>query len=247
MNIASLLRDQAEQRPSKKAVVFPQKSLKGNYTYKHLTFSELEDLSNFYAFIFKKEGLKIGHKVLLFVRPSLDFPALTFALYKIGAIPILIDPGMGKKNLLNSISKTDSWENISASNPLIQFNNAETSTLGGSFTNIGKSNQLTGTLLAMEIDQTSEVLETYNAVLILKMVERDEFSDSLYQSQYTTIREQLLNNERSRGYSNWLTEAKKLAFEDRAKYYSDPDFNNLSLAVLDSKLVSKLILFFIRT
>ena len=107
MNIASLLRDQSKQRPSKKAVVFPQKSLRGNYTYRHLTFSELEDLSNFYAFILKKEGLEIGHKVLLFVRPSLDFTALTFALYKIGAVPILIDPGMGKKNLLNSISQVE--------------------------------------------------------------------------------------------------------------------------------------------
>jgi len=107
MNISSLLRNQSQERPSKKAVLFPQKLLKGKYDYKHLTFSELEDLSNFYAFILKKEGIKTGTKVLLFVRPSLDFSSLTFALFKVGAIPILIDPGMGKKNLLKSIAQVN--------------------------------------------------------------------------------------------------------------------------------------------
>ena len=58
-----------------------------------------------YGFILQKEGITKNTKVLLFLRPSLDFTALTFALFKIGAIPILIDPGMGKKNLIHSISQ----------------------------------------------------------------------------------------------------------------------------------------------
>jgi len=33
------------------------------------------------------------------VRPSIDFFALTFALFKVGAVPVLIDPGMGIRNL----------------------------------------------------------------------------------------------------------------------------------------------------
>ena len=33
------------------------------------------------------------------VPPSLEFFALTFALFKAGAVPVLIDPGMGVKNL----------------------------------------------------------------------------------------------------------------------------------------------------
>lgn len=36
-------------------------------------------------------------------------------------------------------------------------------------------------------------------------------------------------------YLHLLTEAKKLAFEDRAKYYADPDFNNIPLDQLISK------------
>ena len=39
----------------------------------------------------------------------------------------------------------------------------------------------------------------------------------------------------SSDYIHLFTEAKKLAFEDRAKYYSDPDFNS----ILANKLISK--------
>ena len=39
-------------------------------------------------------------KVLLMVRPSPEFIALTFALFKTGAVPVLIDPGMGVNRLL---------------------------------------------------------------------------------------------------------------------------------------------------
>ena len=43
------------------------------------------------------------------------------------------------------------------------------------------------------------------------MTSKDEFNDSLYQEQYTSIRDRLLNAERSRGFTRWLTEAKKSA------------------------------------
>ena len=41
------------------------------------------------------------------------------------------------------------------------------------------------------------------------MTSIDAFDDSLYQTEYNSIRDQLLNTERSRGYTNWLTNAKK--------------------------------------
>lgn len=42
-------------------------------------------------------------RTLLFVKPCLDFSVITFALFKVGAVPVLIDPGMGIPNLLNSV------------------------------------------------------------------------------------------------------------------------------------------------
>lgn len=106
MNIAHRLTENAKKFPEKKAVVFPYFNVKEKkYNYNSLTFKELEVLSNRYAIQLEKMGLKKGDKTLLFLRPSLDFPAMTFALFKLGVIPVFIDPGMGRKNLLKCIKE----------------------------------------------------------------------------------------------------------------------------------------------
>ncbi len=72
-------------------------------TGKSLTFSELNSRSDSYAHILNNNGIRTGERVMLMVKPSADFICLTFALFKIGAPVILIDPGMGYKNLLRCI------------------------------------------------------------------------------------------------------------------------------------------------
>ncbi len=96
MNISEVLKDKAQNFPHNIAITDPKIG--------SLTFRELENLSNSYANGFLSLGIKRGDRILVFIRPSIDFPAVVFALFKLQAIPILIDPGMGKKNLLNSIS-----------------------------------------------------------------------------------------------------------------------------------------------
>jgi acyl-CoA synthetase (AMP-forming)/AMP-acid ligase II len=104
MNIAHRLTENAKLTPDKKAVVFPvfNKSTQ-RYDYESLTFRELEVRSNKFAVSLEKLGLKKGDKTLLFLRPSLDFSAMTFALFKLGVVPVFIDPGMGRANLLKCI------------------------------------------------------------------------------------------------------------------------------------------------
>ena len=36
---------------------------------------------------------------------GIDFVTLTFAMFKAGLVPVLIDPGLGKKNVLKSIKQ----------------------------------------------------------------------------------------------------------------------------------------------
>jgi acyl-CoA synthetase (AMP-forming)/AMP-acid ligase II len=106
MNIAHRLTENAKATPDKKAVVFPLFDKKtGHYTYESLTFRELEIRSNKFAIALSNMGLKKGDKTLLFLRPSLDFSAMTFALFKIGVVPVFIDPGMGRENLLKCIKE----------------------------------------------------------------------------------------------------------------------------------------------
>lgn len=96
MNIAYRIRDISQKFPDKKSVVLGRD--KSFYT-----FSEFEDRSNQIARQLSDFGIKPGMRTLLFVKPCLDFSVITFALFKLGAVPVLIDPGMGLSNLLNSI------------------------------------------------------------------------------------------------------------------------------------------------
>ena len=106
MNIAARLTTNAKTFPDKKAVVFPTFNSKTKkYDYQSLTFRELDILSNKFAIQLEKMGLKKGDKTLLFLRPSLDFSAMTFALFKLGVIPVFIDPGMGRANLMKCIKE----------------------------------------------------------------------------------------------------------------------------------------------
>ncbi len=60
----------------------------------------------------------------------------------------------------------------------------------------------------MDEGEISGVIETFNAALVLQLTSRDAFDDSLYQEEHSSIRNQLLNSERTRGFTSWLTNAK---------------------------------------
>ncbi len=69
-----------------------------------MSFQELNGRADALAFSLQAKGVKPGERVMLMVRPSADFICLTFALFKLGAVVILIDPGMGYRNLLRCIA-----------------------------------------------------------------------------------------------------------------------------------------------
>jgi acyl-coenzyme A synthetase/AMP-(fatty) acid ligase len=96
MNVATLLENQAKVLPNKTAIIF-----RNNKT----TFKQLNETINRFANYFVKNGISKGDKVLVFIFPSPELPAVTFALFKLGAVPVFIDPGMGVKNLLNAIEE----------------------------------------------------------------------------------------------------------------------------------------------
>ncbi len=109
VNIASHLPRMAQLQPYTRAVVFPHgRDEKGRVSYIHLTFKQLDELSDAYARGFEKIGIRRQTRTILMVKPSLEFFALTFALFKVGAIPVLIDPGMGVKRMLHCLQETQS-------------------------------------------------------------------------------------------------------------------------------------------
>jgi acyl-CoA synthetase (AMP-forming)/AMP-acid ligase II len=99
-NIASWLPEMARQQPWKRAVVVPvSRDPAGRATWAWLTFAELDALSDRYAHALVAAGLRAGQRTVLMVKPSLDFFALVFALFKVGAPIVMIDPGLDRKAL----------------------------------------------------------------------------------------------------------------------------------------------------
>ena len=82
--------------PHKKAIVWVTKKPWGSLAHKSITFKELENKIDSYGNAFVNWGIKKGDRSLVFIRPSTDFVAVIFALFKIGAIPVLMDPGISK-------------------------------------------------------------------------------------------------------------------------------------------------------
>ena len=90
----------AKLQPHRPAVVFPQgRDAEGRASYTHYTLQQLDQVSDQLAHGCQRLGVRRGMNTTLMVPPSLDFFALTFALFKLGAVPVLIDPGIGARNL----------------------------------------------------------------------------------------------------------------------------------------------------
>ena len=104
MNIASHLTQMARLQPYKRAVVFPSgRDEDGRVTYSQLTFRQLDMESDCLAHGLDSIGITRGTRTVLMVPPSLNFFTLTFALFKTGAIPVVVDPGMGIQRMLSCL------------------------------------------------------------------------------------------------------------------------------------------------
>ena len=97
-NLCHHLVDAAKKNPLALAVAV-QKQKFNKITYQEIDFEQLNKKSDQIAYALNQHGLNQGDKAVLMVTPSIDFFALTFALFKAGIVPILVDPGMGIKNL----------------------------------------------------------------------------------------------------------------------------------------------------
>jgi olefin beta-lactone synthetase len=101
-NVASLFEVQALSRPEQPAVI----RVRGRRLYP-VDYRSLHALACRAAAGLKSVGLTSGQRVSLFVRPGPELIGLTYALLAIGAVPVLIDPGMGRRGLLQAIQRAE--------------------------------------------------------------------------------------------------------------------------------------------
>ncbi len=107
-NVASRLTATAQAMPDELAVIVPQgRGSSGRRIYQHRTFRELDQDSDVLAAGLRDLGVTKATRLALMVRPSFDFISLVFALFKSGAVQVLIDPGMGRRNLIRCLEEAE--------------------------------------------------------------------------------------------------------------------------------------------
>ncbi|MFN3152201.1 fatty acid CoA ligase family protein [Bremerella sp.] len=105
-NVGLLLDEVATSRPDATAIaVAGKRDAQGKRQYDTITFARLSEDSTTLAAGLSQMGVVPGTRMALMVRPGIDFVSLVFALFKVGAVSILIDPGMGKKNVLSCLDQ----------------------------------------------------------------------------------------------------------------------------------------------
>lgn len=100
MNVAERLSRSARDRPNQPALLAAKGDAPG------LTFGELDQSVNRACSELLRSGISQNQKTLLFVKPGPDLIVWAFALFRVGAIPVIIDPGMGLSSFLSCIRRT---------------------------------------------------------------------------------------------------------------------------------------------
>ena len=99
-NIASHLPAIAKLQPDTLAVA----EQKSGHQY---TYRQLDDASDLIAKGLQAAGIGKGVRTVLMVTPGLDFFALVFALFKVGAVMVTIDPGIDTKQLGKCLAEAE--------------------------------------------------------------------------------------------------------------------------------------------
>ncbi|MCB1103845.1 MAG: AMP-binding protein [Opitutaceae bacterium] len=106
-NIARHLPLMAARQPDRPALKIPRgRTADGRIDYLALTFRELDAEVDAWCARLTAAGLKRGDRTLVMVKQGLPLIAAVFALFKVGAVPVVIDPGMGLKSFLRCVSRS---------------------------------------------------------------------------------------------------------------------------------------------
>ncbi|ACB74146.1 AMP-dependent synthetase and ligase [Opitutus terrae PB90-1] len=97
----------AARQPTRMALKVPRgRTRAGDIDYLALTFAELATEVDAWATRIISAGVRPGDRTLVMVRQGLPLIASTFALFQVGAVPVVIDPGMGLRSFLGCVQRS---------------------------------------------------------------------------------------------------------------------------------------------
>ena len=104
-NIAASLPRLAREHPDRVAIRCPGRN--GRYDIA-LSYAQLDARSDAIAAGLAKHGVARGTRTVVMVRPTPEFFLLMFALFKAGAVPVLVDPGIDRRALKQCLDEAGS-------------------------------------------------------------------------------------------------------------------------------------------
>jgi len=99
-NVADLLSEAASRSPDHAAIAQPL-----GRGWKSISFGELDAECDRLASGLRRQGVEPGTRIALLVPAGIEFVKSVFALFRCGAVAVLIDPGMGRRNLIECLSE----------------------------------------------------------------------------------------------------------------------------------------------
>ncbi len=97
----------AAASPDRAALKIPRgRTRTGGIDYLALTFAELDAEVAAWSERLATAGVRRGDRTLVMVRQGLPLIASAFALFGLGAVPVIIDPGMGLKSFLACVARS---------------------------------------------------------------------------------------------------------------------------------------------
>ncbi len=96
----------AAAQPDRAALKVPRGRGRDGIDYLTLSFAELEAEVAAWTVRCARAGLQPGDRTLVMVRQGLPLIASVFALFRYGAVPVVIDPGMGLKSFLACVERS---------------------------------------------------------------------------------------------------------------------------------------------
>ncbi|MCI0331811.1 MAG: AMP-binding protein [Planctomycetes bacterium] len=114
LNVADRLAEVAAHMPDAIAVACPQRASPGyagkrrgdsGADYATTTFAELDADATRVARGLAAWGVPQGTRLALLVRPGIEFVTLVFALLRAGMVIVLVDPGLGRRNLIRCLQE----------------------------------------------------------------------------------------------------------------------------------------------
>lgn len=120
MNVADRLAEAARERPDalavvalgppklreKRCLILPNQNYPGEKGAL-ITFGRLNEDADTLARGLAAMGIGPGKRIALLVKPSVEFVTLVFALLRTGATMVLVDAGLGRKNIVRCLASTE--------------------------------------------------------------------------------------------------------------------------------------------